>query len=89
MMLIAIAFIFLLQYYESQINTINTNHNNRVDSITRFFNYRLEKCNSENKEEYTRLIQILNDNLEAQKNLQNEAEKIKLESERLKLRLIK
>jgi len=88
-LLIAVGLFFLLKYYETQINIIHTAHNNRVDSITRFFNNRLQDCNSENKEEYTKLLQILNNSLEEQKKMQIEAEKIKLESEKIKLRLIK
>lgn len=85
----AIGLYFLLKYYNNQLNDINTIHNNRIHSLILFYNNKLEECNSENKAEYTKIIQILNHSLEAQKELQIESEMVKLESERIKVSLMK
>ena len=78
-----IGLLLLLKYYDTEIRTINTIHNNRTDSIARYYTYQLEKCNSENKEEYFKIIQILRGALQEQEKLKMQNEELKEETEKL------
>jgi len=80
--LFAIGLYYLITYYEHKYESAITNYNNRLDSISISYTNKLEICNTENKKEYYKIIQFL------QKSIQ-EQDKLKIETEKLKLQLTK
>ncbi len=78
-----IGLLLLFKYYDTQIRDINTIHNNRIDSISRYYTHQLEKCNTENKEEYFKIIQILRAALQEQEKLEMQNEELKEETEKM------